>query len=387
MDNKNLKIGILTFHKSINYGSVLQAWALQKALKKLGYESEIIDYEPKEYKHIYELRLKDAKGFKRIIKILLSFRKCVEIQHNKFRNFRESELKTSSVQYEYDSDVSGIQKKYSVLVTGSDQIWNTNISDCDPIFFLPFYFEGGKIAYACSINNGTTNDRFQEDWLKKWLNDYDFISVRERSGVNKLSQFLGGERKIYSALDPTLLHLGSVYEKLIHHRLIEGKYIFLYNMWTKNEGIKAAKIVSKKLNLPVYTISNQIDLIRVAKYEANCIKLDVKHTGPKDFLNYIYHADFILTDSFHGTAFSVIFNKRFLTLNSRISKNEYKNDERLVSILEQLELVDRFVKLDDIPSFDLYKEIDYERINSHRLELASNSLKMLNEAIEGCIEN
>ena len=88
MDKKTAKIGILTFHKAINYGSVLQAWALQNTLKMNGYDSEIIDYEPKELRHLYETSLKDAKGFKRKLKRILSFKRKVSMQRDKFLCFR-----------------------------------------------------------------------------------------------------------------------------------------------------------------------------------------------------------------------------------------------------------------------------------------------------------
>lgn len=141
MDKKTAKIGILTFHKAINYGSVLQAWALQNTLKMNGYDSEIIDYEPKELRHLYETSLKDAKGFKRKLKRILSFKRKVSMQRDKFLCFRKENLHLSKEMYFYDSDFRGIADKYDVIITGSDQVWNTNIVDCDPIFFLPFPFK------------------------------------------------------------------------------------------------------------------------------------------------------------------------------------------------------------------------------------------------------
>lgn len=385
MDKKTAKIGILTFHKAINYGSVLQAWALQNTLKMNGYDSEIIDYEPKELRHLYETSLKDAKGFKRKLKRILSFKRKVSMQRDKFLCFRKENLHLSKEMYFYDSDFRGIADKYDVIITGSDQVWNTNIVDCDPIFFLPFPFNGKKIAYACSVNDGQVNERFPAGWLEKWLRQYDFISVREQSGVEKLSSFLNYNMKIYNTLDPTLLLDKEMYTSLLGDRIKDERYIFLYNMWTKMEGIQVAKKVSEKLGLPVYTITNQMDMIRIVKYSRNGVKVDLQHTGPKDFLNYIYYSDFIITDSFHGTAFSIIFNKEFLTLNTHMDNGQYKNDERLISILSNEALVERFVKIDDIDSLDLHKRIDYTRVNEYREDLRTQSLGLLLDAIEGKI--
>ena len=383
MDKKNTRIGILTFHKAINYGSVLQAWALQQTLKTNEYDSEIIDYEPKELKHLYETRLKDAKGFKRKLKRFLSLKGKVFLQREKFQCFRKEDLYLSKEKYTYNSDFGSIADKYDVIITGSDQVWNTNIEDCDPVFFLPFHFKGKKIAYACSVNEGRVNERFPEEWLNKWLQQYNFISVREQSGVEKVSSFLDNNMKIYNTLDPTLLLDKEMYNSLIGEKIKQEHYIFLYNMWTKMEGIQVARKISEKLGLPVYTLTNQMDMIRIIKYSSNGVKVDLQHTGPKDFLNYIYYSDFVITDSFHGTAFSIIFNKEFLTLNAHTDNGKYKNDERLKNILSHESLSERFVKIGDIDSFDLRKKIDYKIVNEYRENLKSQSLCLLFDAIEG----
>ena len=383
MDKKNTRIGILTFHKAINYGSVLQAWALQQTLKTNEYDSEIIDYEPKESKHLYETRLKDAKGFKRKLKRFLSLKGKVFLQREKFQCFRKEDLYLSKERYTYNSDFGSIADKYDVIITGSDQVWNTNIEDCDPVFFLPFPFKGKKIAYACSVNEGRVNERFPEEWLNKWLQQYNFISVREQSGVEKVSSFLDNNMKIYNTLDPTLLLDKEMYNSLIGEKIKQEHYIFLYNMWTKMEGIQVARKISEKLGLPVYTLTNQMDMIRIIKYSSNGVKVDLQHTGPKDFLNYIYYSDFVITDSFHGTAFSIIFNKEFLTLNAHTDNGKYKNDERLKNILSHESLSERFVKIGDIDSFDLRKKIDYKIVNEYRENLKSQSLCLLFDAIEG----
>lgn len=387
MNNKVIKIGIITFHKPINYGSILQAWALQKVFQNNGYYSEIIDYEPQELKHLYETSIKDARGFKRIVKRMFLFRRTVDLQRKRFDDFKKNNLSISESQFYYDSDFSGISNAYDILVSGSDQVWNTNIMDCDPVFFLPFPFAGKKIAYACSVNEGCANDRFKEDWLRKWLNQYSFISIRETSGVDKVDSFLKNTKKIYNTLDPTLLLDEHTYRSLMGDRIVDEKYIFLYNMWTKTEGLKAAKLISKKLGLPVYTLTNQMDLIRISKYIINGIKVDLTHIGPKDFLNFIYHAKFVLTDSFHGTAFSIIFNKQFLSLNSHVDKVTYKNDERLISILSHESLKERFIKIEDIYGFDLSKQIDYKKVNQYIDSVKIQSLEWLIGAIEGKIQS
>jgi len=376
-----METGILTFHRSINYGSVLQAWALQHVLRNNGIESLVIDYEPEKYKMLYESNAINALGFKSKVKKLLEFKRSTRKQHVYFDEFRNNRLRLTKEKYYYDTAHEDY-KKFNNIITGSDQIWNTSISDCDPIFFLPFGFKGHKIAYACSVNSGVPNQRFPKEWLIKWINDYSSISIREDSGVQKISN-LTGRKDIVKLLDPTLLLKPDDYSELIGEKIHKEKYIFMYNMWTRTEGLQLAKKVSERLNLPVYTITNQMDLIRVFKNTQHRIKTDMKHTSPEDFVTYIFYADYVITDSFHGTAFSIIFNRPFITINSRLETGEYKNDERLNSALNMFGLQERFVKLKEINEFDLQKRIDFETVNKTKEQLSSMAISWLINALNG----
>ncbi len=376
-----METGILTFHRSINYGSVLQAWALQHVLRNNGIESLVIDYEPEKYKLLYESNAINALGFKSKVKKLLEFKRSTRKQHVYFDEFRNNRLRLTKEKYYYDTAHKDY-KKFNNIITGSDQIWNTSISDCDPIFFLPFDFKGHKIAYACSVNSGVPNQRFPKEWLIKWINDYSSISIREDSGVQKIS-YLTGRKDIVKLLDPTLLLKPDDYSELIGEKIHKEKYIFMYNMWTRTEGLQLAKKVSERLNLPVYTITNQMDLIRVFKNTQHRIKTDMKHTSPEDFVTYIFYADYVITDSFHGTAFSIIFNRPFITINSRLETGEYKNDERLNSALNMFGLQERFVKLKEINEFDLQKRIDFETVNKTKEQLSSMAISWLINALNG----
>lgn len=382
MNYMKQKIGILTFHRSINYGSVLQAWALQKVLLKEGYDVEIIDYKPQEYDSIYEKTFINAHGIKSKIKSILMLRKYEKLRQNLFKVFREKHLILSQKQYTFVTHEEEY-KCYDIIITGSDQIWNTSIQDCDPIYFLPFPYVGKKIAYACSINNGTINEKYSERWIRKWISDYDFISIREQSGVDKISTLLKDDTRIYKTLDPTLLLQKETFEELIDERNIQENYIFLYNMWTKKDGIIVARKLSKRINLPVYTITNQIDLIRIYKYSIRRVHVDLKHTSPEDFINFIRFANYVVTDSFHGTAFSIIFNKPFIAVNSYIANGHLKNDERLINILNEFGVSERYISVDDINSFNFDKDINYQAINVMRSRYATQSLNLLLEAIRG----
>lgn len=376
-----METGILTFHRSINYGSVLQAWALQHVLRNNGIESLVIDYEPEKYKLLYESNAMNAMGFKSKVKKLLEFKRSTRKQHVYFDEFRNNRLRLTKDKYYYDTAHEDY-KKFNNIITGSDQIWNTSISDCDPIFFLPFDFKGHKIAYACSVNSGVPNRRFPKEWLIKWINDYSSISIREDSGVQKIS-YLTGRGDVVKLPDPTLLLKSDDYSELIGEKIHKEKYIFMYNMWTRTEVLQLAQKVSERLNLPVYAITNQMDLIRVFKNTQHRVKTDMKHTSPEDFVTYIFYADYVITDSFHGTAFSIVFNRPFITINSRLETGEYKNDERIKSVLNMFGLQERFVKLKEINEFDLQKRIDFETVNKTKEQLSSMAISWLINALNG----
>lgn len=177
-------IGLLTFHKSINYGSVLQAWALTKTISKK-YSVEVIDYKPNKYDYLYGLyrpwnTMNNIKyNLKRI-----PLRKEIKNQAYLFERFREKQLSLSPIEYN-SKNADKIGNFYDVIVVGSDQVWNLRAKDCDLVFFLPFSFAGRKVSYACSINDTDYTEERCSDELRKQLCSFDFISIREKSGSEK----------------------------------------------------------------------------------------------------------------------------------------------------------------------------------------------------------
>ena len=249
----NEKIGILTFHKSINYGSVLQSWALSRVISKR-FVVEIIDYEPQNYEFLYA-NYRQWNSWNNIKYNLkrMPLSSALNNQQQLFKKFRDKQLPLSRKKYNYNNGCD-IKEEYKGIVVGSDQVWNIRAKDCDPIFFLPFNYSGKKVSYACSINDTDYTEKNLPSNLASEICDFDFISIREESGKNKLEQFIAKQKKVYTLLDPTLLCNSSEYDSLLNDRIVDGKYIFLYNVWTSEAGIQAAKFLSEKLNMPVYTI-------------------------------------------------------------------------------------------------------------------------------------
>ncbi|WP_026766539.1 polysaccharide pyruvyl transferase family protein [Selenomonas ruminantium] len=374
-----MKIGILTYHKSINYGSVLQCWSLQQILKKRGYDVEVIDYHPDKYNEIYDLFVKGQ--YKRNIKRFF-LKKYILKQIDMFKEFREQYIDLSPYKLTINSDFS-VLNKYDAIICGSDQIWNVRAFDCDPIYFLPLKIKGKKIAYAVSVNDMSFTEPKCDASLKENILDFDYISVREESGAQKISRFIDGKKNIDVLLDPTLLQSKEEFLKIDSPRLKNEKYIFLYDVWYGKEGIEAAKKISKKLGLPVYTGFMNRDIKSILKVEMAGIHVELENTKPTDFLSLIKYADYIITDSFHGTAFSLIYEKKFVSINKRKDRESMKNDARIMNILSEVNLLDRYITLNQIEKFDFDKDIDYQLISDKRKGLAKNSIDRLCAALEG----
>lgn len=311
------KVGILTFHGSHNYGSMLQAFALQQILKKLGYESKIINFRTEKQKNIYSFDRK-KKTFKDFTKhiLLLSHRKALKIKYDKFEDFLHNYLDCTK-EYSFLEELEQKNFKFDCFIVGSDQIWNTNCFDFDKAYFLPFVKNCKKIAYAPSL--GPIKNNY--DAILEYIKDFDYISVREKQNFYSIEQKLG--KDIFVALDPTLLLTKEEWFQYIKKEpLIKQEYIFMYSPSYKKYLIDVADKYSKDLNLPV-VVSNLFSVRLVFKKYIKYFE-----AGPLEFLNLIKNARIIISGSFHATLFSMLFNKEVISPNG-------DKDFRIVTLIEK----------------------------------------------------
>lgn len=260
------KIGILTFHKSINYGSVLQAFALSDLLSKRGYAVEIIDYEPTSYSIQYRIFEKNTSVHNVAANIRrLSVFDILWKQKKGFEKFREEHLPLSACKFTRASSPQEFSKYYGAVICGSDQIWNVTAKDCDPIFFLPGKQSYKKIAYAASVNTATYNEDVCDDQLRKNILDFDYISIREHSGAKKISRFLNTDKQVKVQPDPSLLQTKEVFAAIASTYLLFAESIgvqerTLYYL-TIREG--SANVTSN--GNPILMTRNKIKLIDARK--------------------------------------------------------------------------------------------------------------------------
>lgn len=340
MTNTDKKIGILTLQKVTNYGGCLQAYALQSCLNNLGFYSEIIDIERPLKKSI---KLREEYGlltqiiyiiyismrkFGTYIKNVFSFKDILLLKlkgkKDKFRHFEQRNLVFSDKQYSL-KEIKNCQNNYRAIIVGSDQVWNHEFLFVIEPYFLEFIDNGiRKISYAASFGvNSIPNSYFER--YANWLKGFDFLSVREKSGADIIKKIANIDASI--VLDPTLLIEAKEWNKLIDSvPKTKEKYILCYTLSAENTlAIAIAKKIAVNKKYKIIKIGNSKEDINIPNVETRW------QVGPLEFLTLIRDAEVIVTNSFHGTAFSLNFGKPFYcTLN--------KANTRIGRILDLLKL-------------------------------------------------
>lgn len=326
-----MKIGIITFHRAANYGAVLQAYALQHTLEGLGVQTEMVDYKNKEIEEFYNpLSLKGNK-VKALVKIAL-FGAIRHKRNQVFGAFVEKYLHVSKKVYHNCEELAQAEKLYDAFVTGSDQVWNTDCAGFDPAYFLTFVSqEKKKNSYAASFGFPKIPDGYEAEYRSR-LSHYNNISVRENSGREIVKRLTG--REVPVVLDPTLLLSGSDWESIAQEIPRKG-YILVYNVLRSDGTLAYARKLSKEKGLPVVYLND--------KWFEN---RDFEHAvsaSPEEFLGYFKQADYIVTSSFHGTVFSIIFRRPFVSDVNIVMEDKLKKNERAGQLLSALGLTERIL--------------------------------------------
>jgi len=328
-------VATITFHHAYNFGSALQAYALQEYVKKIGSENgvqidyKIIDFYTKKQEALYSV-YKSVKDPKNIIKNLIAFPYADRLKekNSRFEGFLKTRCELTT-RFTTEEELTKFYPEADCYLSGSDQLWNVRANDFSPVFyfnFLPDYCR--RISYAASLGPLAIDwSKYDSDGCKKALSKFSHISVREQGSKNNIAAISNVECQIH--VDPTLLLKMDVWRKIqsdANYR--EGQYILLYCLEPTKEQLKMADAISKKLRLPIVVLryNNKNDMFNhfVKRYDA----------GPEDFLAYIDHAALVLSSSFHGTAFSLIYHKPFYCFQGM-------KDNRICSILEKTGMVDR----------------------------------------------
>ena len=359
---KKGKIGILTFHQALNYGAVLQAFALKNVCDELGYETHIIDYS---FKGIDETvaplkKFLEAQNKKRgLLKLARELSSYVgdKKREQEFLKFRHQYL-NESIPCSSIKEIESLS--YDVYIAGSDQIWNYQITgqEFDPAFFLDFR--------SAASSQDTPFPLDMELKFKEIITNTDAaVGVREEKLKNYVSELTGLEYPV--VLDPTLLAGREIMERIpLKKPALEGAYILLYQIDTNPSSDISVKTLEQRFDCPVYTMT----VPRIGSIHGRRGSV-----GPEDFLSLLKNARFLVTNSFHGIALSLIFEKQFYV---------YENGgvmSRIDGLLAQTSLLDRKVKM--VADINPAYEIQYEEVTPILKKLQSESLLFLKRTLNG----
>lgn len=336
MDMAVKTIRTVTFHRAHNFGSVLQAYALQRFVEMLAEEyGETVDYKIIDYysdvqRELYSV-FKSGRNLKTVVKNAIAMRHYGDLRarHRKFERFISEKLHLTATTYDNPRQMRNNVPQADYYIAGSDQIWNVRARDASPLYYLGFTPD-----YAVRISYAASFGPLAIDWAKydagaysRLLKRFDHISVRETGSAANVKVLTGADAAILG--DPTFL-LGREQWREVQSDAANGEkpYILLYCLEPTSEQIDMVKAVAGHLDLPVVVLryNNKNDWFN--PFEKRYA------TGPEDFLSYVDGAALVLSSSFHGTAFSLIYGKPFYVLNGR-------GDLRISSILDNVGLGDR----------------------------------------------
>lgn len=326
-----MKTLTITLHNTDNCGSSLQAFALQHFLITHGIDNEIIDYVPAYTQN-------NGSPFKTFVRNIV-FRKSYLLRRKKFQNFINKNLKLTKKRYKTYHELEINPPQADIYITGSDQLWNNSYA-CgnDPAFYLGFVNKENinKISYAVSIGKSHIKESDLE-LVKEYGKNFKWISLREKINVGHVQKVVN-KVPVVHVCDPVLLNDAREYDKIKKIRIIKDKYILVYvaQAIDKLELNRIVKEIAKNGNLKI---------VFIGTYRSKCdCDFHIKDMDPGDFLSLIYNAEYIISNSFHATIFSLIYNKQFLVVLPK------ENGNRISEILELTNLENHvFGKFNKIP--------------------------------------
>lgn len=383
----NKQCGLVCCYKMYNYGGTLQSFALQLYLKKNHVQNEMINYTSGmgAWKLYRWIKIVD---WNRIYRKLIVRRKAETLSEDKLnlvncvqRKFQEFVTKNYDVSKKLNGyhNLKTYAKKYRNVIVGSDQLWSpSNIYS--EYYSLAFVSKGSKkISYSTSIGKDTIEKRFYNRY-RSMLKDFSNISVREASAQKFLGKLTN--RNIELVMDPVFLierEGWEIYEVKPQNFQLEN-YIFAYIVGEPSRYEKIVKKIKEKLNLTIINIPN-IRYDQIEK-EVPWGGENIEGVGPGEFLYLLNHAAFVITDSFHGTAFSTIFMKQFISVYRYDEDDKQSSTNgRIYSTLERLGLTKRIYQKDSIVEDMIDNQINYDIVNVKKAEQMEHSKKYLKECL------
>lgn len=346
-----MKTGILTFHGANNYGAVLQAYALTAWLRQNGIDAEIINYQSKVFDKYKIFRTQKYKKAPYMLGVDLLKYGSKRKRNTGFDSFREKYLPISKQTYTRENDFADITDKYDSFICGSDQIWNPELTKgFDPVYFLHFVAEPRKkIAFAPSVALKKLNE-FQIAEITEYMSSFAALSIREQEAIDILQPYC--EQDIVKCCDPVFLPEKQCYDSICSKKYEGKKFAFLYVVGKASlfkNVISFAKKTAKE---------NGLQLCYLIDGDKTFTHIDGENVfgcDPCDFLSLIRNAEFVISNSFHATAFSILYGRQFVTFLKD------GTGSRMVNLLKTLHMEDRIFR-EENASAPFEAPVDYASV-------------------------
>lgn len=375
------KVGLITYYGD-NYGGVLQAYALQQMVKANHLDCELISNEflnrktglkkMKEKMANLLCAIKNPSDYLAKRRTYQQYSSQTSSKAKRFEDFRCKNLCINKTGYTCYDDYVKNPPQYDVYLCGSDQIWNPNLYCDNGFYFAGFAPENAsKISYASSIGVSTVNKK-QAGFMTPLLNRFDVISTREQKGADIINAI--SEKKATVVLDPTLLLDNDGWSQVAAPRIFKEPYVFCY-LFGEREYIATVKQKVKELT------GMKVVCIPFVPRELSSDDEKIFDAGPAEFISLIKNASLVLTDSFHATAFSINMKTPFISL-CRFDKSDKKSmNDRLVTLLNMVDLSDRLIDASDTFTADFLYDIDFEKAHILLNEKRQADRKFLIDAL------
>lgn len=351
-----MKIGLLTFHDTNNFGSYLQTYGLYKKIRDLGYDCEIVDYQCQsiiEREHLGKEQL--SFSLRQLLKEFLINRHL----RKKYKNLKEWLLSNAKIGCYYNKyNIKDACSQYSKFLVGSDIVWGMDIIGKDTTYFLDFENDSSKkLAFSSSIGNPWTEE--DKNIIKPYLKEFNGIAVREEESAEWVRDLIGIRPNV--VCDPTMLLKSNEWTMQISKKYKGRNYVLVYFPTPAN--IQDAQKYAKQHGLECYLINHGLP---VKGFKS------VRPLNIGDFLSLFYYAGFVFSASYHGVLFSIYFNRQFAYYN-RAHKS------RMNTLARKLNVKDRNGSEYDVLQM---KPIDYEKVNKAVEEYRNYSINCLKELLE-----
>ena len=383
------KIGLVSVHNP-NYGSMLQTYALHTYIDEIGADNEIILYTKKndlrQIRRLMNIQLVLMKGRVLYRDMFCRFfhpdiAKQLSLRMSKFEDFKNKHFKFSRNHIGW-KDLLTTNQDYDTFIIGSDQVWNPINIGTD--FFNLLFTEDKKyrISYASSFGvSCIPNSQIKK--TKQYLERIQCLSTREKTGVEIIKDLTGRDAEL--VCDPTLLVSKNLWDKLKgEKRFINEKYIFCYFLGNNPEHRDFANRFKAKTGYKLVALQHLDELILSDVNFADIKPFDV---GPAEFVNLISNAEFVLTDSFHGTIFSLLYHKRFFTFSRFESSSKGSTNSRVISLLEMMGVKEHHIKATQAIDDCLNVEADFDLIDKKIDIFRQKSREYLHKALANRNDN